>query len=166
MKTFGSQGTEKRVVYRHFFTLNETRDYCVQHDIDICGVEITDDARNLWSSPFRRSTAFFMGNEGTGLDAAEMSVCDYFLYIPQYKSNTECLNVSVAGSIVLCHFASKFKTDWAGYQESQREGHKFLVDDVTGYKAKMARADEIKQARQNAREAQVEESPSDIFPEA
>lgn len=107
MKTFGSQGTEKRVVYRHFFTLNELRSYCQEHSIDICGVEITDDARNLWNSPFRRSTAFFLGNEGTGLDAAEMSVCDYFVYIPQYKSNTECLNVSVAGSIILCHFARK-----------------------------------------------------------
>ncbi|KAL5678211.1 hypothetical protein ACJX0J_014342, partial [Zea mays] len=34
---------------------------------DICGVEITDDAQPVTAHPFRRSTAFLFGNEGTGL---------------------------------------------------------------------------------------------------
>jgi hypothetical protein len=30
---------------------------------DICGVEITDDAKPVTAHPFRRSTAFLFGNE-------------------------------------------------------------------------------------------------------
>jgi hypothetical protein len=33
---------------------------------DICGVEITEDAKPVTTHPFRRSTAFFFGNEVGG----------------------------------------------------------------------------------------------------
>jgi len=44
------------------------------------------------------------------------------VYIPQYGPGTASLNVSVAASIVMHHFAL-----WAGYEERSREGEKFMV---------------------------------------
>ena len=51
-----------------------------------------------------------------------MQLCDTFVYIQQYGAGTASLNVSVAASIVLHHFAL-----WAGYQERSRHGEKFDV---------------------------------------
>uniref|UniRef100_A0A0D9WCL2 RING-type domain-containing protein n=1 Tax=Leersia perrieri TaxID=77586 RepID=A0A0D9WCL2_9ORYZ len=89
---------------------------------DICGVEITDGALPVTAHPFRRSTAFLFGNEGTGLSQKECEICDFFVYIPQYGGGTASLNVTVAASIVLHHFGV-----WAGFPERGREGNKFLV---------------------------------------
>ncbi|CAD6334728.1 unnamed protein product [Miscanthus lutarioriparius] len=91
---------------------------------DICGVEITEDAKPVTAHPFRRSTAFLFGNEGTGLSQKECDICDFFVYIPQYGGGTASLNVTVAGSIVLHHFGV-----WAGFPERGREGNKFIVAD-------------------------------------
>jgi hypothetical protein len=52
-----------------------------------------------------------------------MRLCDGFVYIPQHGPGTASLNVTVAASIVLHHFAV-----WAQYLERQREGAKFVVD--------------------------------------
>lgn len=46
------------------------------------------------------------------------------MYIAQYGPGTASLNVAVACSIVLHRFAV-----WAGYEERQREGEKFVVAD-------------------------------------
>jgi len=54
-------------------------------------------------------TAFMLGNEGQGLSTKQMSLCDRFVYIPQHGCGTASLNVAVACSIVLHHFAL-----WAG----------------------------------------------------
>ena len=51
-----------------------------------------------------------------------MQLCDAFVYIQQYGAGTASLNVSVAASIVLHHFAL-----WAGYRERGRHGEKFDV---------------------------------------
>jgi len=48
----------------------------------------------------------------------------FFVYIPQYGGGTASLNVTVAASIVLHHFAV-----WAGFPERGREGNKFIVAD-------------------------------------
>ncbi len=50
-----------------------------------------------------------LGNEGQGLSERQMSLCDSFVYIPQHGQGTASLNVAVACSIVLHHFAT-----WAG----------------------------------------------------
>jgi hypothetical protein len=67
-------------------------------------------------------TAFMLGNEGQGMSPKQMSLCDSFVYIPQHGEGTASLNVAVACSIVLHHFAV-----WASYPEREREGHKFVV---------------------------------------
>ena len=60
--------------------------------------------------------------QGTGLSQGQVRLCDAFVYIQQYGPGTASLNVSVAASIVLHHFAL-----WAGYQERGRHGEKFDV---------------------------------------
>ncbi|MCO5597633.1 hypothetical protein L7F22_051714 [Adiantum nelumboides] len=121
---FGSHGAAAHIQYRHFFTLGDARSHLKKNECDIIGIEITDGAMPVQSHPFTRSTAFLLGNEGTGLSDKEMAICDYFIYIAQYGGGTASLNVTVAASIVLHHFAV-----WAGFSERARIGHKFEVAD-------------------------------------
>ena len=106
--SFGNQGTAKRVVYRNFGSLEELKTYSQAKSVQIIGLEILSSSKNIWDSPFSGSTAFLMGNEGTGMSEQEKEICDGFVYIPQYNSNTESLNVSVAVGILLSHFARNF----------------------------------------------------------
>lgn len=126
--SFGSHGAACHLRFRHFPSLTQACTYLKeQRGADICGVEIREDAVPLTSQqtpPFRRSTAFLLGNEGTGLSPRECAVCDFFVYIPQYGPGTASLNVTVAASIVLHHFAV-----WACFPERARSGGKFLVAD-------------------------------------
>ena len=72
--------------------------------IPILGVEIDNASINLEEEPFTSSTAFMMGNEGSGMTKKQMSVCDGFIRIPQYGGGTGSLNVSVAAALVLHRF--------------------------------------------------------------
>ncbi|CAD5166236.1 unnamed protein product [Musa acuminata subsp. malaccensis] len=131
---FGSHGSTSHLRFRHFHSLSQARHYLKalshkpssqsreERNCDICGVEITDGALSIADHPFRKSTAFLLGNEGTGLSAKECEICDFFVYIPQYGCGTASLNVTVAASIVLHHFGV-----WAGFPERSREGNKFTV---------------------------------------
>ncbi|KAK8954773.1 hypothetical protein KSP39_PZI002741 [Platanthera zijinensis] len=140
---FGSHGSTAHLQFRHFTSLSQSRLYlkalifplpCIEErNCDICGVEIVDGAFPVNQQPFKRSTAFLLGNEGTGLSAKELEICDFFVYIPQYGGGTASLNVTVAASIVLHHFGA-----WAGFAERSREGNKFGVADRP-----------LKQARRN-----------------
>ena len=60
-----------------------------------------------------------LGNEGVGMTEKQLQACDFFVYIPQFTGATASLNVAIAGSIVLHHFAS-----WAGLIEQPRDGYK------------------------------------------
>ncbi|KDP40060.1 hypothetical protein JCGZ_02058 [Jatropha curcas] len=119
---FGSHGSTSHLRFRHFHSLLEARNFLKEKDCDICGVEIADGALPVNEHPFNKSTAFLLGNEGTGLSAKECEICDFFVYIPQYGCGTASLNVTVAASIVLHHFGV-----WAGFSERIREGNKFIV---------------------------------------
>ncbi|KAI3975715.1 hypothetical protein MKX01_023141 [Papaver californicum] len=120
---FGSHGSTCHVKFRHFHSLTEARTYLkADKDCDICGVEIADGASPVNQHPFRKNTAFLLGNEGIGLSAKECEICDFYVYIPQYGCGTASLNVTVAASIVLHHFGV-----WAGFSERTRDGNKFVV---------------------------------------
>ncbi|XP_077218593.1 tRNA/rRNA methyltransferase (SpoU) family protein isoform X2 [Tasmannia lanceolata] len=127
---FGSHGSTSHLRFRHFHSLSDARLYLKERDCDICGVEIADGAVAVNQHPFRKSTAFLLGNEGTGLSLKECEICDFFVYIPQYGCGTASLNVTVAASIVLHHFG--------GFPERTRDGNKFSVAEKT-----------MKQARRN-----------------
>lgn len=121
---FGSHGSTPHLRFRHFHSLTDARLFLKEKDCDICGVEITDGAFSITDHPFKKSTAFLLGNEGTGLSAKECEICDFFVYIPQYGGGTASLNVTVAASIVLHHFGV-----WAGFSERIRDGNKFVVSE-------------------------------------
>jgi hypothetical protein len=57
-----------------------------------------------------------------GLSDSQKRECSAFVYIPQYGPGTASLNVAVAASIVLHHYAI-----WAGYAERERCMEKFVV---------------------------------------
>ncbi len=61
--------------------------------------------------------------QGQGLSPKQMAQCDAFVYIPQHGAGTASLNVTVAASIVLHHFAL-----WAGLPEAPRQGAKYCVE--------------------------------------
>ncbi|TMW68012.1 hypothetical protein Poli38472_007684 [Pythium oligandrum] len=90
-------------------SLKECRAYCQERQIRIIGVEIMEGAQNILDAPFQGDTAFIMGNEGSGMNAAQVAICDGFVYIPQYGGGTASLNVTVAASIIMQSFAL-----WAG----------------------------------------------------
>ncbi|EIE23309.1 hypothetical protein COCSUDRAFT_66262 [Coccomyxa subellipsoidea C-169] len=121
--TFGSHGSADYVNYRHFPSLQECCHYLKQDKgCRIMGVEIAEDAQPIHAHPFSGPTAFMLGNEGSGLSPQQVQLCDAFVYIPQYGAGTASLNVTVAASIVLQHFAA-----WAGYAERPRSGAKYDV---------------------------------------
>ncbi|KMZ73951.1 RNA methyltransferase, TrmH family protein [Zostera marina] len=121
--SFGSHGSTSHLRFRHFHSLSDARHYLKEErDCDICGVEIADGAVSIEKHPFRKSTAFLLGNEGSGLSEKEYAMCDFFVYISQYGGGTASLNVTVAASIVLHQFGV-----WAGFSETSREGNKFVV---------------------------------------
>ncbi|KAL3133159.1 hypothetical protein ABBQ38_007053 [Trebouxia sp. C0009 RCD-2024] len=121
--TFGSHGSAAHVPLAYFVTLDECCAWLHTHKgCEIIGVEITDAAHAVNTHPFRGNTAFMLGNEGTGLSEHQLKLCDSFVYIPQHGQGTASLNVTVAASIILHHFAV-----WAGYQECSRHGAKYDV---------------------------------------
>ncbi|GAB2266380.1 hypothetical protein Dimus_001389 [Dionaea muscipula] len=122
VNTFGSHGSTSHLRFRHFYSLIDARNFLKERDCDICGVEITENAVAVNEHPFKKSTAFLLGNEGTGLSSKECEICDFFVYIPHYGCGTASLNVTVAASIVLHHFGV-----WAGFSETTRVGNKFIV---------------------------------------
>ncbi|KAH0478025.1 MAG: uncharacterized protein KVP18_003448 [Porospora cf. gigantea A] len=124
MKTFGNQGTLSHMTLLHFPSLLEAKEWLTDRSISLVGVEIVPEAKPIQSQAFSGSTAFMLGNEGTGMTEKQKSVCDKFVFIPQYGRGTASLNVAVAGSICLHHFGL-----WAGYSETAREGEKYVVEE-------------------------------------
>lgn len=123
--TFGSHGSDTYVDISHFDTLAEAVNHLREvKECKIVGIEIVEGAVPIETHPFEGNTAFLLGNEGDGLSEKQMALCDSFVYIPQYGTGTASLNVAVACSIVLHHFATCFK-----FKEREREGFKFKVAD-------------------------------------
>jgi tRNA(Leu) C34 or U34 (ribose-2'-O)-methylase TrmL len=123
--SFGAHGADQHLPLRHYPTLDECvcdlkrRDGC-----RIVGVEIDPSATPVHAhAAFTGATAFMLGNEGQGLSAKQLRLCDGGLvYIAQHGPGTASLNVTVAASIVLHQFAV-----WARYPERAREGQKYVV---------------------------------------
>ena len=87
-----------------FDKLDECKTFLIQNNIKLVGIEIMQNSISVLDHPFEKSIAFMPGNEGTGLNDKQKSVCDYFIFIPQYGNGTASLNVNVATSIILHHY--------------------------------------------------------------
>ena len=100
----GACGMKRMTLKRHFHKLPDAINYLREQNVSICGVEVVDDAIPIQTHPFTQSTAFMVGNEGSGLSSSQIACCDFFVYVPQHGA-AECINVNVAAGIVLHHFA-------------------------------------------------------------
>jgi len=115
----------------------------------VVGIEIRDDAINVCSDKFMQLVskydriAFVLGNEGSGLSPSAAARCDDFVYIPHHGGGTASLNVAVAGSIVFHRFA-----DCAHFQERERQGEKFVVEQLSKEQRQMLNEDEAKIKRE------------------
>jgi tRNA G18 (ribose-2'-O)-methylase SpoU len=121
---FGNQGTYKQIEYEGFASLEDCKQQLKDRGVRICGVEIGEGSVPIQQHPFTGPTAFFLGNEGTGMLPVHRQLCDFFVYIPQYTEKTASLNVSVAAGIIFHHFAI-----WAGYQEAKVYGEKYQLQE-------------------------------------
>lgn len=122
LMTFGNKGTLAHLSLTHYENINQVVDIVKEKEMDLVGIEISQDSKPVYPHPFKRSTAFILGNEGTGLDQKYINLCDYLIHIPLYGAGTASLNVAIAGSIVFHHFGI-----WAGFAESSRGGAKYLI---------------------------------------
>lgn len=121
LKAFGHLGSRRHLRVVQFATLDKAVAYLKAQQFAVLGIEIDPQAVDIASRPFTGPTAFLMGNEGQGLDEHARSLCDGFVYVRQSTATTASLNVAVATSICLHHFAT-----YAGYQEARRIGGKFV----------------------------------------
>ncbi|GAX86423.1 hypothetical protein CEUSTIGMA_g13833.t1 [Chlamydomonas eustigma] len=155
--TFGSHGSDAYVDIGHYQTL----ELCViqlkeEKGCEIVGVEIVEGALPVHSHPFSRSTAFMLGNEGQGLSPKQLALCDRFVYIPQHGPGTASLNVAVACSIVLHHFAL-----WAKYDERERQGQKFVVGPRqmrTRARGVAGKPEDVRRERQERKESEEDKT--------
>ncbi|KAH7650022.1 OBP33pep like [Cryptosporidium bovis] len=127
LRTFGNKGTLPHLSITYYDNLNEAVEIIRDNEMDIVGVEICEYSKPIYPHPFRRSTAFILGNEWTGLSDKYINVCDYLVHIPMYGYGTASLNVAIAGSIVFQHFGI-----WAKYNESRKEGSKYILNNEKG----------------------------------
>jgi len=121
--SIGAVGGTRRTPVQHFFSLPDGVAFVREMGCRVLGVEIMPEAKSICDDPFTGSTAFMIGNEGTGLEPWQAKLCDDFVYVPQYGTAVS-LNVNVATSICLHRFA-----DWAGWPECPRQGNQFVSDE-------------------------------------
>lgn len=76
---YGAKGTRSRVNIQYFASLESVRGFCTERGVRICGIEIMDQARAVHEHPWTGSTAFILGNEGTGLSKQDKAICDSFV---------------------------------------------------------------------------------------
>jgi len=110
---------EPRCSFSRFDTLVELRVWLDSKTIPLVGVEIMAEAVSLLDTsnafPSCGMVALMPGNEGTGLSEHQKSVCNSFIYVPQYGHSTASLNVNVATTIIM----QKYKAWWWGTRDRQ-----------------------------------------------
>ena len=129
----GATARTRRTPFLRISRLADAIDYVRERGCRVLGIEIGRDATSIWSNPYQGSTAFVLGNEGTGLTDSQIAACDQLVYIPQYGGAVS-LNINVAGGIVLSHFGQ-----WAGFRETEICGRQFVHSEdprITVFKEK------------------------------
>lgn len=99
IQTFGNHNTTDYIKFTYYDKLSEAVEKIHEKGFKIVGVEIGDKAQDVTTHPFQGNTVLMFGNEGHGMDAKQLAVCDQLVYIPQYGKGTASLNVSNAGTL-------------------------------------------------------------------
>lgn len=119
----GASGGTRYSKITKFYTLDEALEFVRGRGCQVVGIEIGNDSRSIYSDPYQGSTAFLVGNEGTGLTHNQVQACDMLVHVPQY-GDAVSLNVNVAAGVVLSNFSQ-----WAGFDQIPIEGRKFRSQD-------------------------------------
>lgn len=100
-----TMATHRHVPLYHFDTFREFRDH-QPSGCQIVAVELCDGARNVVDYAHPEAAVYLLGPEDDSLSAEILAACHSRLVIP----GTHCLNLAVAGSIVLYDRVAKGST--------------------------------------------------------
>lgn len=89
----------------HFADWNDFYSH-IPYDWQLIGIEITKEAKSLYNFCHPKQAVYILGAEDSGLSKEAMSKLKNIIYIP----SNHCLNVSVAGSIVMYDRMKKLNT--------------------------------------------------------
>ena len=102
----GTVGTHNYTDVIHLSTRDQLLK--LKEDYELVAVENTvDSAVALADAKYERPPLFILGEEGVGITAETLEVCDKFVFINQYGS-VRSLNAAVAGSIIMNDFVTKY----------------------------------------------------------
>lgn len=96
----GAVGTYKYLEIQHHPDVSEFGQYAKLNKIPVVGFEHTDTSTKLETAVLPKTCVLLFGNEGLGLTAAALEICDQVLEITQHGS-VRSLNASAAGAIAL-----------------------------------------------------------------
>ncbi len=91
--------------YLYFEYWNELVAWLAEERLPLYGIEIAPEAQSILEFPFPHRIALMPGNEGTGLNEKQRKASTGCLYIPHYGEGTASLNVHIATTIVMHHYA-------------------------------------------------------------
>lgn len=98
-------GTHHYETVYHADTLKEVIDRLHQDGYTVFAVDNIDEynPKNIWDIDLPIKSAFVFGNEGDGLSANSIKLCDDMVYIAQYGS-VRSLNVACAAAVIMAEY--------------------------------------------------------------
>ena len=106
-----SQGTEKHMTYLEFKNEEEFIDYCLSNHHSIVCIENINGAKELDEiDKYPANPIFVTGNENTGIPKKILKFAKLCVKIEQGFGYGNCLNTSIAASIVIHDFFQKMKS--------------------------------------------------------
>lgn len=97
-----SRSKENKVIWKYYDNSHKIIDSLRKRGYKIVALEITDTAKNVYSSSFNSPIALVLGSETHGVAPKTLNKCDYSIFIPMLGKGAS-LNVSVATGIALSH---------------------------------------------------------------
>ena len=101
----GAMVTDKYMNVMHHSDARDLKAWAQDTGTTVVGVEQTPSSVPIQTFPFPQSCCLVLGNEGLGLTAEALSVCDAFVEIPQ-SGSTRSINASAAGAIAMWAWSS------------------------------------------------------------
>ncbi len=101
-----SLGAEEFVVWERYDSVVELVQKLKKDGFEVCALEQTQKAENIFEALFEKDVALVVGNEVDGVEAETLKKCDRHLEIPMYGKKAS-LNVSIATGIAMYEIGRK-----------------------------------------------------------
>lgn len=104
-KRYSRQSSDTLNTWKHLplFNYETIEDLHIPHSCQLVGVEIAESAENIITFKHPERAIYLLGAEDSGLTKAAIKRCHKLIQIPTNR----CLNVAVAGSIIMYDRAAK-----------------------------------------------------------